>query len=280
LITASFAAFSLGEYKEARIMADEGLPLLRETGNPYQIAMTLNGSGDLSRCLGNYTRAQADYEESITLLREIGAERDLASTLHNLGYTFLHQGNIESAHALFSESMTLQYGLQNTTGVAEGLIGFAAMAVVCNLPASSACLLAAALAIGSERVVTTWPATIMEYEHHLALTRASLTKREFQAEQEVGRTLSLDQAVEFAQNLPLKLAQNTRKMRNDLTRREREVAILVAQAKSNEEIAEELVLSKRTIEKHISNIRSKLGFTNRPQIVRWAIENGLVELSE
>src|SRR5688572_31110853 len=42
-----------------------------------------------------------------------------------------------------------------------------------------------------------------------------------------------------------------------LTEREREVAALVAQAKSNGEIASELVLSKRTVEKHIANILSK-----------------------
>lgn len=53
LITASFAAWSLDEHAQARAMVDEGLPLLREAGNPYQIAMTLNGSGDLARCEGN-----------------------------------------------------------------------------------------------------------------------------------------------------------------------------------------------------------------------------------
>jgi DNA-binding CsgD family transcriptional regulator len=36
-------------------------------------------------------------------------------------------------------------------------------------------------------------------------------------------------------------------------------------------------VSKRTVESHIANIRSKLGFTNRAQIVRWAIETGLVQ---
>ena len=59
--------------------------------------------------------------------------------------------------------------------------------------------------------------------------------------------------------------------------REREVAALIAQGKSNGEIADELVVSKRTVETHIAHILSKLGFTNRAQIVRWAIETGLVK---
>jgi DNA-binding NarL/FixJ family response regulator len=60
-----------------------------------------------------------------------------------------------------------------------------------------------------------------------------------------------------------------------LTRREREVASLIAQGRSNGEIAAELVVSKRTVEKHIANILTKLGFTMRAQIVRWAMERGL-----
>jgi non-specific serine/threonine protein kinase len=282
LSTTSFSAMSLGNYDEARAMLDEGLPLLRETGNPYRIAMALNFSGDLGRCERNYALAQTAYEESISLLRELGAVRDLASALHNLGHTCLHRGDVQRAHALFSESMAAQLAQRNTPGVAECLIGFAAMAAVCNLPAAGARLLAAAVAIGGQRVATAWAATRMEYEHYLARIRASLTETEFQAEQTAGRTLSLEQAVEYARNLPLEAeaAQATRKKSDDLTVREREVAILIAQGKSNGEIAAEWVVSKRTVESHVANILSKLGFTNRAQIVRWAIETGLVKSEE
>jgi DNA-binding NarL/FixJ family response regulator len=51
--------------------------------------------------------------------------------------------------------------------------------------------------------------------------------------------------------------------------------VLIARGLSNGEIAEQLVLSKRTVEKHMSNILSTLGLTNRAQIVRWAIEHGV-----
>ena len=62
---------------------------------------------------------------------------------------------------------------------------------------------------------------------------------------------------------------------DELSRREREIAALIARGRSNSEIASELVVSKRTVEKHIANIMSKRGFTRRAQIVRWALENGL-----
>jgi DNA-binding CsgD family transcriptional regulator len=61
-----------------------------------------------------------------------------------------------------------------------------------------------------------------------------------------------------------------------LTEREREVAILVAQGKSNREIAAALVLTERTTKAHVGNILSKLGFSSRTQIVAWAIEKGLL----
>ena len=61
-----------------------------------------------------------------------------------------------------------------------------------------------------------------------------------------------------------------------LTEREREVVRLVAQGKSNREIADALVVTKRTIETHINNILYKLNLTSRAQIVVWAVEKGLV----
>jgi DNA-binding CsgD family transcriptional regulator len=60
-----------------------------------------------------------------------------------------------------------------------------------------------------------------------------------------------------------------------LTAREREIAALLAQGKSNREIAGELIISEPTVERHIANIFSKLGFNSRTQIAVWAVEKGL-----
>jgi NarL family two-component system response regulator LiaR len=61
-----------------------------------------------------------------------------------------------------------------------------------------------------------------------------------------------------------------------LTEREREVVRLIAQGKSNREIADALVVTKRTIETHINNILYKLNLTSRAQIAVWAVESGLM----
>jgi DNA-binding CsgD family transcriptional regulator len=60
-----------------------------------------------------------------------------------------------------------------------------------------------------------------------------------------------------------------------LTERERQVAARVALGQSNREIGDELVVSERTIEKHVENILSKLAFGSRAQIAAWAVEKRL-----
>jgi non-specific serine/threonine protein kinase len=60
-----------------------------------------------------------------------------------------------------------------------------------------------------------------------------------------------------------------------LTEREREVAARITLGRTNREIADELVLSERTIETHVGNILSKLGFSSRAQIAAWGAERGI-----
>jgi non-specific serine/threonine protein kinase len=125
-----------------------------------------------------------------------------------------------------------------------------------------------------------WALEKLEYEHYIGVARAKLSDAEFESEQAKGRTLSIEQVIAYALNLPFGPPKPSRKgveASQELSGREREVVTLIARGLSNGEIADELVLSKRTVEHHIANILSKLGFTNRAQIVRWAIENGLAK---
>ncbi len=62
----------------------------------------------------------------------------------------------------------------------------------------------------------------------------------------------------------------------NITERERGVIRLVAQGRSNAEIAQELVISEKTVKTHISNILGKLDLQDRTQLAIYAIKNGLV----
>ncbi len=276
-------ALALGNYERARTLIDESLAVAQEAGLPYQRALAINLLGDLERFEQNYARAQAAYEQSLEGLRQIGAARDQAGVLHNLAHAHLHQGNLNQAYRFFCESMSMQQEQGNAQGLGECLIGFGAMASVSGIPVQAARLLAAAVALGGKPLLAQWPAERMEYEHYLSAVQAQLTDQEFEEAQMKGRMLTMEQAIEYALSLPLAPATPTPKPHDEfggLTEREREVAALIGQGKNNGEIAEQLVLSKRTVEKHVANILSKLELTSRAQIVRWAMERGLIAASE
>lgn len=61
-----------------------------------------------------------------------------------------------------------------------------------------------------------------------------------------------------------------------LTEREREVLVLVAQGRSNREIADELIITERTVKFHVSAIMGKLDATNRTEAVALAREQGVI----
>jgi DNA-binding NarL/FixJ family response regulator len=61
-----------------------------------------------------------------------------------------------------------------------------------------------------------------------------------------------------------------------LTSTEKRVVNLVAQGMSNKEICQELGVSQRTIESHVSNMLNKTGLHNRTELSRWAIQNELI----
>ncbi|MEV7394970.1 LuxR C-terminal-related transcriptional regulator [Streptomyces sp. NPDC091215] len=77
-----------------------------------------------------------------------------------------------------------------------------------------------------------------------------------------------EQAIDFALG-GIDPAPVAAAVRGPLTRREREVAALVAKGLSNRKIAEELVVSPRTVDFHVENIRAKLGFSGRAQVAAW-----------
>ena len=78
-------------------------------------------------------------------------------------------------------------------------------------------------------------------------------------------------------SLGARLASEPDAPADDLTDREREVLRLIALGHTNAEVAEQLYLSIRTVETHRAHIQQKLGLSGRAELVRYALERGLVE---
>ena len=72
-------------------------------------------------------------------------------------------------------------------------------------------------------------------------------------------------------------AEPDRGVEDELSEREIEVLRRIALGYTNSEIAEQLFLSIRTVESHRAHIQQKLGLTTRSELVRYALDNGLVE---
>jgi DNA-binding NarL/FixJ family response regulator len=62
-----------------------------------------------------------------------------------------------------------------------------------------------------------------------------------------------------------------------LTPRELQVLKLIAEAKTSKEIAKELFISIKTVERHRQNILNKLGMSDRVELTRYAIRRGLIQ---
>jgi DNA-binding CsgD family transcriptional regulator/tetratricopeptide (TPR) repeat protein len=104
-----------------------------------------------------------------------------------------------------------------------------------------------------------------------AACREALGDEEYDAEVKRGMELSINEAVDSilgdgrapdaTVGRPAPVGDPVR-----LTRREREIAVLIAQGLSNRQIAHSLVISQRTVESHVGNILTKFGFSSRAQI--------------
>jgi DNA-binding NarL/FixJ family response regulator len=66
-------------------------------------------------------------------------------------------------------------------------------------------------------------------------------------------------------------------LENPLTEREKEIAKLVASGQLSKEIAAQLGLSVRTVEKHRANIMEKIGVREVASLTRWCIQAGMVD---
>ncbi len=274
--TLGLVALADGDLAAARAALEQGLEMVRTLHDTRSVALIAATTADVARCQGAYGRAGELYSESLALYHTMGNRAEIPAILHNQGYVALGMHDYAAARELFAESLHRQHAAGNPAGIAEGLAGLAALAAAQGQPERAARLFGAAETIRAAHPAPVWPAERFEVDRQTRSLRARLPAPRCAQLWREGQALSAEMAIAYALAADAQAGPQERLSRlSALTKREREVAALVAQGCSNRAIAAQLVISERTVEHHIANILAKLDASSRVQIATWAVAAGL-----
>lgn len=302
LIEAAALARHSGQLAGAATLTREAVSLARDDGDPSLIATALLQHGFVGHLRGDFQDARAALTEALEIRRQLGDVLGEARALQHLGLV-IHFGDgdpaaalvlQQQAHALFDEvgnrrhlaiAMVLEMDLARELGdlrTARSLVAPVhqaiaelqdqplrahALYVTASLLAdeghrSQACRVLGA-ARNIERVcgASVWPVISAGVERWHPAVVAALGRPRVEALEAQGA------AVERVDLLV------TRSNDDLLTRREREIASLVAQGLTNRAIADQLFLSPRTVDGHLGRVIAKLGCGSRAGIAAWVTAN-------
>jgi predicted ATPase/DNA-binding CsgD family transcriptional regulator len=226
---------------------------------------------------GDTAGATVSYQELVALCRPHGELWACGFCAMALGIGLWQQGDLEGAAERMGQAARLLRQTDDTMATSWCLEVFAWIAAGRDQHDKAAALLGAAEQLAKEmgNRAAAWPDLLTYHDQIERQTRQTLGESAFRAALSHGQRLPLDHAIALALGQEIPKAQSPPEdltgnraigPLSDLTRREREVAALIAQGLSNKQIADRLVISRRTAEGHVENIMTKLGCTSRGQV--------------
>lgn len=227
-------------------------------------------------CVGD-ARADKLCREYLAHAEAHGALREQAYGFYARGLLRWRDGDLQNAGAQLGRSVELFQRIDDQIGVMLCLGAFAWVVQDSGDSRRAATVLGAARAI-SRRSGTGMTKALRSFlaEKPESRIREALGEAQFEETVARGAALGDDEAVRYAlRKEPSGKVAPPRAIPvpDGLTRRENEVAALVAQGMTNREIAEHLVISQRTAEAHVEHILTKLGFRSRAQIAGWVADH-------
>jgi DNA-binding CsgD family transcriptional regulator/tetratricopeptide (TPR) repeat protein len=282
LLNLASVALRSGDYARAEALGCESLALYRalnNQGNMIGGALLELGHAALHRSA--HAQAAAHFAEALALAKTIDDQPHVADALSGLGSVSLAQEDLSQASSYYWEAMQTRRIVGHRVAIAFAFQDFALLAAMQNQADVATRLFAASQATEEHVRDFLYPMDRAARDHAIRQLQAKLGPR-FDELWAAGRALTLEQAVAEAKQLaageqtvppPTQLAPA---YPAELTAREVEVLRLVARGLTNRQIADQLVISPRTVNAHLRSIYGKLDVATRTAAARYALEHKLM----
>ncbi|AHH18428.1 protein kinase/ LuxR family transcriptional regulator [Nocardia nova SH22a] len=225
--------------------------------------------GDSRAALVHHRKALASAEAHGDLINQ-------ESALWALAVVSSQEGDRNGAVEMLRKALRLSRGKQ------VPLLAASALETLAWIACSDGDMRRAAVLMGASAALSSLPGTApmllpklaVHHERTELLVKRALGTRRFDTAFSEGRAMDQDAAIAFAlDDSPSRVSAPTNTP-GELTKREYQVASLVAEGLTNKAIAARLVISQRTVDGHVEHILTKLEFTSRAQIAAWVAERG------
>lgn len=278
------AVDGLGDGARATALYEEALALWRDAGNLRHTAVALTNLGAAVLVLGNAERASNLYGEALLLFRDLGDRYGTAVALTNLGEVAVGRGDHDRASGLLLEALAIFVRLGTAPATAQCLEMLAASAQGQGARRAAARLLGAAEGVRHDAGVPLLPLDIVAHGATVAAVRAALGEAEFGAAWSEGRAAPLDRVGDLVRGVgvadpagvdPSRVEPASPPGISDFTPRELDFLRLVAEGRSNREIAHLLGISRHTVRTKVSRLLVKLAAPSRSAAAAHAVHSGL-----
>ena len=187
-----------GQLERAAELYQESVDLRRKVGDIHGVAETLNNLGVLARIQDRCDLAISHYEEALVIFNQVGDAQGKARALMNLGEAKYEAGDQVAASRYCKQSLELFREIGSRWDIADVLEVMAAVATETGDPTEAARLFGAAEAQREHLKVPLPPSEREAYERRVLAARAKLDGTSFALAWAWGRSMSLDEAVDYA----------------------------------------------------------------------------------
>jgi len=256
-------------------MAENALRLHQQSADQIGVALALTQIGFIHLCSGESQVAADRFGECARLAERTGNAWYLGYARWGLAVVTWLRGDPDGAAALVCDSLRSMRAIDDPVGVAECLNALAWIAATRQQAVLALTLMGAAEAAWAAVPAVLQPALRGHHDAALGAARAALPDSECRAALTKGTAMSRADAIALALGEAARPASRSDGTQagaspRQLSRREQDVAVLVARGLTNGQIAAELVISARTVETHVQHIMDKLSVSTRAQIAAWS----------